>query len=275
MIDSSLQQELRAKFNPDGSEIRKLQLRLLEILCYIDKICTENGIKYWLSSGSCLGAIRHEGFIPWDDDIDIEMTESEFKKFRKALKNQPNQRFILLDHNSDSEYVSQFPKIVDTKKFIIENMHIGYAMKYTKYQGPFVDIFVLAPSNSRNLNKFTGHIQGILLFRLNFITNRFIRLILKRTNYFLLHNILFPIIALIARPFSNGTYRQRQGVRFLAPRHSNDFSRTTLANFEGLKFPVPYDYDSYLHRLFGDYDKLPEYNQIESHIFKMNPNSYI
>ena len=61
MIDPELQAELRQRFNPDGSELRKMQLRMLEMLKYIDRICRENDIKYWLSSGTCLDAVRHGG----------------------------------------------------------------------------------------------------------------------------------------------------------------------------------------------------------------------
>ena len=71
MIDQEIQAKLREKFNPDGSMLRKQQLRMLEILLYIDKVCKENNINYWLSSGTLLGAVRHGGFIPWDDDLDI------------------------------------------------------------------------------------------------------------------------------------------------------------------------------------------------------------
>ncbi|MDE6121888.1 MAG: LicD family protein, partial [Duncaniella dubosii] len=67
MIDPLIQQELRSRFNPDGSPLRSHQLLMLDMLKKIDRICAENNIKYWLSSGTCIGALRHGGFIPWDD----------------------------------------------------------------------------------------------------------------------------------------------------------------------------------------------------------------
>ena len=73
MIDAKVQSQLRERFNPDGSMLRRQQLRMLEILLHIDRVCAEHNIKYWLSSGTLLGAMRHGGFIPWDDDLDIEM----------------------------------------------------------------------------------------------------------------------------------------------------------------------------------------------------------
>ena len=67
------QEELRAKYNPDGSLLRQMQERMLHLFVTIDDICQRHDIPYWLSGGSMLGAVRHEGFIPWDDDLDIEM----------------------------------------------------------------------------------------------------------------------------------------------------------------------------------------------------------
>lgn len=84
MIDIELQKKLRAEYNPDGSLLRRQQMRMLEILLHIDKICKENNIPYWLSSGTLLGAVRHEGFIPWDDDVDIEMMREDYLRFEKT-----------------------------------------------------------------------------------------------------------------------------------------------------------------------------------------------
>ena len=64
--------DLRQRFNPEGSVLRQHQLRMLELLKVIDCICKKHDIPYWLSSGTLIGAARHKGFIPWDDDLDID-----------------------------------------------------------------------------------------------------------------------------------------------------------------------------------------------------------
>ena len=80
--------ELRKRFNPDGSLLRRQQLRMLELLEVIDVICRKHQIPYWLSSGTLIGAARHKGFIPWDDDLDIEMLRSDYLRLLKVfLKN--------------------------------------------------------------------------------------------------------------------------------------------------------------------------------------------
>ena len=85
MIDPVQQSQLRARYNPDGSDQRRAQLRMLEMLKFVDSFCKENDIKYWLEGGTLLGAMRHGGFIPWDDDTDICMTYSDAEKFKRLM----------------------------------------------------------------------------------------------------------------------------------------------------------------------------------------------
>ena len=99
MIDESIQQKLRAKYNPDGSTLRRAQLRMLDILKFIDKVCRDNGLKYWLEGGTLLGAVRHGGFIPWDDDTDIAMTREDSMKLVKILRR----------HNPSDEFLATGP----------------------------------------------------------------------------------------------------------------------------------------------------------------------
>ena len=76
--------ELRQLYNPECSELRMSQLRMLEILDYISDLCEKNGLRYWLCAGTLLGAYRHGGFIPWDDDLDIEMPIEDMLKLKKT-----------------------------------------------------------------------------------------------------------------------------------------------------------------------------------------------
>ena len=76
---------LRERFNPEGSILRRQQLRMLELLDAVDCICKKHNIPYWLSSGTLIGAARHNGFIPWDDDLDIEILRSDYLRLIKIL----------------------------------------------------------------------------------------------------------------------------------------------------------------------------------------------
>src|SRR5690554_697940 len=75
-----------ASYNPEGSTLRKAQIRLLDILIEFDRICRKHGIDYFISGGTCLGAVRHGGFIPWDDDIDIDVWHADYQKLEEALQ---------------------------------------------------------------------------------------------------------------------------------------------------------------------------------------------
>ncbi|HBA13371.1 MAG TPA: LicD family protein, partial [Bacteroidales bacterium] len=100
MIESKIQSELNKKYNPEGSPLRNQQLHVLDILVLFDKICRENGIDYWLHGGTLLGAVRHGGFIPWDDDVDVCIKAVDYRKFRKVfLRNLPK-RYRLVDYRT-------------------------------------------------------------------------------------------------------------------------------------------------------------------------------
>ena len=79
------QEELRARFNPDGSPLRRQQMVMLEMAKLLDRICKKHDIPYFLYAGSLLGAIRHDGFIPWDDDFDVALLRKDYKRLMKIL----------------------------------------------------------------------------------------------------------------------------------------------------------------------------------------------
>ena len=97
-------------YNPDGSALRRDQLELLRMLKVVDEICKENHIQWWLSSGTLLGAARHKGFIPWDDDMDIVLLKKDYKKLEKILCNYKSEEFVFHCFKTDADYVNCFGK---------------------------------------------------------------------------------------------------------------------------------------------------------------------
>ena len=259
MIDPKVQAELRARYNPDGSDLRKMQLRMLDMLKYIDKICRENNIKYWLSSGTCLGAVRHGGFIPWDDDADIELEKEDFKKLCKILKKK--NRYFLQDYSTDSEYLHPFAKLRDSKSRLHE--HHVYDKRY-KFHGIFIDIFCIEPSSSLFLYKISLLLQS-KLFSIQHIKNKFIR---TQTTKFLIISfraIIFPLISFFSRFNNKGQYRHIPGSGFIYPRQKQDFTEIKYVTFEDTELPIPYHAEEYLTKIYGDFLTLPLLDSIKPH----------
>lgn len=109
---------------------------LVEILNYIDNIARKNHIKYSLIGGSLIGAVRHSGIIPWDDDIDIGLLPSEYDRLIQVIKKDNNGRYKLLDVESEPSYYYPFAKVIDTRT-------TGYEIdcKEINNYGVYVDIF--------------------------------------------------------------------------------------------------------------------------------------
>lgn len=92
-------------------QFRKLQLMQLELAKEVRRICEKNGIDYFLEAGSCLGAVRHNGFIPWDDDLDMGMVRSEYERFVKACETDLGEDFFLQTNDTDENFGYVFAKL--------------------------------------------------------------------------------------------------------------------------------------------------------------------
>ena len=112
--------DLRMRFNPDGSLLRRQQMRMLEILLEVDKICKRHNIRYWLSSGTLIGALRHNGFIPWDDDLDIEMMRSDYLRLMQVLPSELPEWLALQNDETDPKYFYFYAKVRDKRSRMLE-----------------------------------------------------------------------------------------------------------------------------------------------------------
>lgn len=148
------------KTETDGSEItvRDLQLVLLDMLKNIDSLCRKNSIPFWLNGGSALGAVRHKGFIPWDDDADIAMMRSDYERFVEVMKTQCPQGYVFQCFDTDDRYNVLIPamKIRCKGTYIQEvNKLLDNRCKgYEGCDGVFIDVFVydyMTPNKLRDL----------------------------------------------------------------------------------------------------------------------------
>ncbi|MBR3161928.1 MAG: LicD family protein [Bacilli bacterium] len=116
-------------------EHKKIMVNMLE---YIDKICKENNIRYSIYSGTLLGAIRHNGFIPWDDDIDIALLRPEYEKIIKVLKENSSDKYYLLNNDIEETYFYPFSKLIDNSTILIEE-----TSNKIKNYGVYIDILAI------------------------------------------------------------------------------------------------------------------------------------
>ena len=260
MIDN---QYLKERYNPEGSKLRKNQNELVDMLLDLAKICDDNNIKWWLSSGTLLGAARHEGFIPWDDDIDIVMLRKDYLRLQRILHKMQSDKYIFHSLHSDIEYTNTFGKF---RKREGEVAIYGGRYRYLNFKGQFIDIFSIEKSNYYvarlarviylNLQHPTLHIGCKWLRRL------FIRLI-----ELLCLGIINPILRIFALINPRKEYHYSFGTGWV--RHTfymKDTFPLSKAKFEGYEFPVPKDMDAYLTNVYGDWRKLPSDEEIRRSI---------
>lgn len=121
-------------------ELRRMQLIQLELLLEVDRICRKYHISYSVEGGTLLGAVRHGGFIPWDDDVDIAMVRSEYRKFCKVCKKELDQeKYFFQNHDTDPEYRWGYAKVLKNGTSFVR-----YGQEHMKMRrGVYVEIFLM------------------------------------------------------------------------------------------------------------------------------------
>lgn len=261
MIDPEVQASLRAAYNPDGSELRRLQMATLRVLEEVDRICRAREIPYWLAFGTLLGAVRHGGFIPWDDDVDIEMYAEDYERFAAAVREEGFSRptLHLQCHATDPDYYMLHSKVVDTSVDVRDKYGVD---RWYKYRGVFVDIIILRRTNAayNSIFYFNQKIQEKLTIK--GATSRLARLLAKVHYNVVFRGLVPPVRWLAAHTCKHYTLPPGTG-RFRIyskpwPRLRDMILPLKDAAFEGVKVCVPFDSDAYLTTEFGDYMRLPK-----------------
>ncbi len=140
--------------------LRQVQMKILEIMIYVDKLCRENGIIYYIMGGTALGAVRHGGFIPWDDDLDIFMTPDQYAKFKIAFEREKSSLFVLQEWSTTEKYL-EYAKVRMNGTTFIEK---PFKDRKDIHQGIYIDIMIL------HKVKNSSFIQKLVYYESKFVT---------------------------------------------------------------------------------------------------------
>lgn len=143
-----------------NGSVKQVQDKILETMKYIDKLCRENGIEYYIMGGTALGAIRHGGFIPWDDDLDIFMTPAEYAKFKAVFEGAQSDKFVLQEWRTTPNYLEYAKVRMNGTTFIEEH----FKDRADMHHGIYVDIMILHKVPNRKLA------QKLVYYKSKFVT---------------------------------------------------------------------------------------------------------
>ena len=264
-------EKIRYQEVTDVQEIQQMELGIME---YIHEVCNKIGVKYFLAYGSLIGAVRHQGFIPWDDDMDICMLRDDYEKLQDYLIANPSERYQVMSYKNNRNYVYPFMKVMDNQTYLIEE-----DVRIDSNMGIYVDIFPVDgyEDDQAFKDKMTTIIKKRQLSCYTFkgITNKksFINSLIRYASviafYFTDTNKYVKQIDELAKSRKVEDYEL---VDYLIYKDMNKpvwkrewLKDVTFGNFEGRDFLIPVNFHELLTSDYGNYMQLPPVEQQVSH----------
>lgn len=266
------------------SKREKLRSVELEILDEIVRICDKYDITYFLAYGTLLGAIRHKGFIPWDDDIDIAMSREDYNKFKDKCKNELDDKYFLQNPETEPLYWMGISHLKVRKNGTL--WKVPDLANLDVHKGIFVDIFVLDHASKEK--SILQDIQAILFEKIKGVRWHKTKVASQDTNS-LRHKLVVSIASLFKLEHLlklqrkvvsiNKDVKSQYYIRFGSSKKGHRkqtmpkevFHPPKKVEFEGKLYNAPNDWDEYLTRIYGDYMELPSEDKRRSH----NPEKII
>lgn len=263
--------------------MEEMKKRLVEMVKELDRICDENGLTLYMSGGTLLGAVRHKGFIPWDDDIDMYLTRPDYDKFIEIMRGKnAGSRYQLFAHELQKEYIYPFAKYIDTQTLLVEaGGYAGHQM------GLFIDVFPVdglgnsikeAKKQMRKTNKYTVLNLARLVkpWRKNvsFIKNFAIACLRVISDMIGSDRLLAKLDKQVRKtPYATskyvGEYVDEVGEKRITLKDEM-YNGYVLLDFEWIKLKAPVNYEKWLTQFYGDYMKLPpEENRVKTHDYEL------
>lgn len=243
----------------DLNEVKRIELNILK---YIDNVCKESNLRYSLCGGTLIGAIRHNGFIPWDDDIDIMMPRPDYDQMIEIINGEDNRYYAF--NETDSNYYYNFSKVVDTNTVLFEK---GYTE--IDGMGVFVDVFPvdsfpddITLKKAKEIHKIRKLINYYAIERIEFginiikwIKNKYYYHLSRKNSLYDLQEKYLQVVK--KEPYGSTEKVFLTGAYEILPLPLEMFEEYTEVKFEDEWFSSIKHYDEYLTKVFGNYMKLP------------------
>lgn len=261
----------------EKDRIRYKQM-LLSAFCSFSNICEANHIQYFVAGGTLIGSIRHKGFIPWDDDIDVLMPREDYVRFAKICKEITDSEYELLDIDSPDYYLP-FAKYSHKNSTLLEVENLPCEF------GVYVDIFILDYTDlsepqfaqKKRIYDYLSKLLVLSSISHNF-SSGFLELIsgnLKKAGWHLFQSLVLrplrPIIKYSLKSFIPNQESGKAAVSYAGGYKNKEycdssyFQSSIKKEFENILINVPVGYHDYLTNIFGDYMKLPPVEKRQSH----------
>jgi LPS biosynthesis protein len=239
----------------------RLQNMLLDILVDVDEVLRRHGVRYYIFFGTAIGGVRHKGFIPWDDDIDLCILKEDEEKFLEAMVELDPETYFFQKRRTDTWH-EDFYKVRKNGTTFIEYTFMGLNF----HHGAFIDVFVLHGAPERGARKFLY--DKLMWAYLKALGSYYITAgypVLERTSLFL-ERTLYKLVDTFCNVPDSPVIAVRKGKRRVLWKRDS-FGEPKFCEFEGHSFPVPNDVDTALKVEYGNYMELPpEEKRVRSHM---------
>lgn len=259
------QESLRRDYNPDGSVLRRAQMRLLNMLIYLQDVSKQIGVACRIDGGNVLGALRHGGFIPWDDDIDVVVSYTDYKKLCRYLIAHPHPQYVLQTNKTDPGFYKEWACLRDLKSENRSHDNADSRDRRTheaqKYRGLHIDIF---PYEGYMI-PWLQHLAAKLSVNLN-LRCAGVHPHLAQIGYNLLHYLVFPAFRRVGRLFGNPElYMHSYGAWFYEQNPKRMMIPHRDIVFEGHVFEGPADPEGLCRIAYGNFWELPPRDRRDRH----------